>query len=79
MNYLFAEQKHTDFENKLMGYQRGQVCGGMDWGFGTGIWMSVYGITGQQGSANSKEHSTQYSVIIDVGKESEREWMCVHV
>ena len=30
-------------------------------------------------SCKSTENSTQFSVIIYVGKESEREWMCVHV
>ena len=35
----------------------------------------------QQSTHNQKAvlNSTQYSVIIYVGKESEREWMCVHV
>ena len=37
-------------------------------------------MTGQQGPAvYSTGNSTQYSVIICFGKESEREWMCVHV
>ena len=27
----------------------------------------------------STENSTQYSAIIYVGKESEREWMCIYV
>ena len=35
----------------------------------TGNWDLLY----------STENSTQYSVKIYEGKESEREWMCVHV
>ena len=52
----------------------------MDWGFGTGICT----LRSMEGLANrdllqSTENSTQYSVIIYVGKESEREGMCVYV
>ena len=49
--------------------------GGRD---GLGVWdwhthTEVYGMTGQWGPAYSTENSTHYSVIIYVGKESERE------
>ena len=40
----------------------------------------VYGMTGQQGSAVYRtENSTQYSVMIYMGKESKKEWMHVYV
>ena len=39
----------------------------------------VYGMIGQQGPAYSTENSTQYSVIVYVGKESDRGWICVYV
>ena len=51
---------------------------------GLGVWdwhmhTDVYGTTGQQGPAvYSTENSTKYSVKAYMGKESEREWMCVH-
>ena len=54
--------------------------GGMDWEFGIGIGTLRY----MEWLANkdllySTENSTQYSVIIYVRKESEREWICVYV
>ena len=52
----------------------------MDWGFGIGIgtlrareWLA----TGDPLCRTGK--SAQYSVMIYMGKESEREWMRVHV
>ena len=39
----------------------------------------VYGMIGQWGPAYDTGMSTQEFVIIYVGKESEREWMCVYV
>ena len=36
----------------------------------------VFGITGQP---RPEENSTQYAVIIHIGKESEKEWLCVCV
>ena len=74
MNF-FAEQKQTYRFWKTYGYQRGQLGEGDDW---LGIWdwhmhTEVYGITGQW------ENFTQYSVIIYVGKESERERVCVNI
>ena len=35
--------------------------------------------SGQWGPAYSTGHSTQYSVIAYMGKESEKEWKCVYV
>ena len=53
---------------------------GMNWGFGTGIYTLRYTerLTNRD-LLNSTGNTTQYSVIICVGKESERAWMCVHV
>ena len=52
----------------------------MDWGFGISICTLRY----VEWLANrdllySTEDSTQYSMIIHVGKKPEREWMYVHV
>ena len=49
-----------------------------------GVWdwymhTEVRGMTGQWDLLYSTENSTQYSVIIYVGKESEREWICAYV
>ena len=38
-----------------------------------------YGMTSQWGLLYSTENSTQYTVIIYGGKESEREQICVYV
>ena len=62
------------------GYQKGQVAGrdGLrvwDWPVHT----EIYVMTGQWDLLYNTENSTQYSAIIYVGKESEREWMCVYV
>ena len=61
---------------------KGEGCGGwgMDWEIRIGICTLRY----MEGLANrdllySTENSTQYYVIIYVGKEPEREWMCAHV
>ena len=50
----------------------------MDWGFGIGIYTLKSGIIGQWEPAVEHRDSTQDSVIIYMGKASEREWMCVH-
>ena len=60
------------------------VTKGDRWGWGIRLWdwhmhTEVYGIIGQQGLLYSTNNSTQYYVIIYVGKESEREWICVYV
>ena len=55
---------------------------GEGWTGGLGLAYAhtvVCGMTGQQGPAVQHGNSTQYFVIIDVGKESEKEWMCVYV
>ena len=55
--------------------------GGRD---GLGVWdwhvyTEVYGTISQKGPAIDTENSTQYSMIIYMGKESERMNMCVHM
>jgi len=52
--------------------------GKMDWGFATGLgtllymeWMFSVDMLDSTGN------STQYSVLIYTGKESEKEWICV--
>ena len=73
------QKRLTDFE-KLM------VTKGDRWQVrdGLGVWdwhmdNEVYEMTGQRNLLYLTENSTQYSVIIYVGKYYEREWMCVHV
>ena len=54
--------------------------GGMDYGFGIGI--CTLWCTEQLANVDLvyiRGNSPQYSVIIYMGKESEREWLCVHV
>ena len=65
----------TDFE-KFMATQRGRFVGVVDWGFGIVIRTLRYVESLANGDLlHSTENSTQYSVIIYGGKESEREWM----
>ena len=79
--YKWTLQKRNrliDFE-KIYGFQRGQVGGDTLGGFVLpyahwGIWNDW-----PMGTCCAAENFTQYSVIIFVGKESEREWMCVYV
>ena len=81
--YLQSRNRVTDFE-KLMVTKADRLGDGRD---GLGVWnwdmyTDVYGMTVQWGPADllySTENSTQYAVIIYVGKESERQWMCVYV
>ena len=63
-----------------MQFERGQVLGGgMGWGFGIGMCTLQYVAWMVNGDLlYSTGNSTQESVIIYVGKESETEWMCVY-
>ena len=76
---LFAKQKQNHRVWKTYGYQRGQAVGGRD---GLGVWdWHICTLRYMKRRANgdllySTESSTQYSVIICVGKESERDQMC---
>ena len=52
----------------------------MDWGFGIAYaHTEEYGMSGPMGTCCIAQSSTEYSVIIYVGKESEREQACVYV
>ena len=44
----------------------------------SGEWIGGLGLANRDLLYNT-ENSTQYSVIIYVGKESEREWICVYI
>ena len=71
-------ETHSDFENKLMvtkGDRRSWVEGGS--GFGIGTCTLRYMESLAKDLLYSTENSTQCSVIIYVGKQSEREWMRV--
>ena len=65
---------------KLIVWQMGDRCGsGMDLGFGIGMctlrnmeWLANRDLLYSTG------HSTKYSLMVCVGKESEKEWMFVH-
>ena len=75
---VFAEQKRT---RRLKTYhcQRGQVEG-----YRLEVWIGICTLRYMGRLANgdllySTENATQCSVIIPVGKDSERERTCVHV
>ena len=74
-------RRETDsqtLKNVWLSKQTG-LCGGMDGGFGTGIYRLRYiKILATWDLLYSTKTSTQYSVIRYGGKESEREWMYVH-
>ena len=79
---LFTKQKQTHRLGKqFYDYQREKVGGGgMDWELGIGKCTLLYMewmINGDQ--LYSRGKSTQCSVITYMGKESEKEWMCVYV
>ena len=79
---LYAEQKQIHFENKLT-VTRGERRGwGEQWIRGLGLAYAQWGIWNDWPMGDllsSTANSIQYFVIIYVGKESEKEWMCVHV
>ena len=54
------------------------VAGGMDLGWHWHMQPVVYGMPGQWDLLYSPGNSIQYSVIIYMGKESEKEWVCVY-
>ena len=78
---LSAEQKQTHrLIKQTYGYQKRQVAGRG----GQGVWdwhmyTMVYEMVGQWDLLYSTGNATQYSVIIYMGKESEKEWICVYV
>ena len=74
---LFAQEIQTQTLKMNLWLQKGTGWGGMGWGFGIGICTLKYMASGDL--LCSTENCTQYSVIIYVGKESERQWICVYV
>ena len=77
---LKNRNKLTNFENKLL-ITKGDRCErGMYWGFGIGIctwWYMEWLASGDL--LYSTGNSSQYSVIIHMGKDSEKEWIPIHV
>ena len=77
---LFAEHKQThSLWKQIYGNQKGQVEGGMDLGFGIGtgtLWYKEWLANGHR--LYSTEKSTSYSMIIYMGKESEKNG-CVYM
>ena len=75
---LFAEQKQT--KSKVIVAKGGKSEGRDGLGFGDQhMQIAVYGMTGQRGPAINTGNSTQYSVIVCMWKESEKEWLWVYV
>ena len=79
--YLQYRKRLNRLRKQTYDYQRGQVVGeGWTRGFGIGIFALRYmELLAIGDMLYITEKYTQYSVIIYVGKESEREWICVHV
>ena len=77
-------EKHRDkqmvFYFYFLWYLRGKGGGGVDWEFGIGTCTLFYMEWVVIGDLlYSTENSIQYSVINYMGKESEKEWICVYV
>ena len=55
-----------------------RLCGGMYWSLGL-AYAHYYMCNGwSTGTCYIAQETTQYSVMTYVGKESEKEWICVH-
>ena len=77
---ISRKDRLTDFENFMVTKGDRWGMGGMDWGFGIGICtLSYIELLANGDLLYCTENSTQYSVIIYVGKESKREWICVYI
>ena len=77
---LFTEQKDSQTSKNVRLPK--ETSRRWEWteGLGLAYVHYVYGMTGQWGDMMyCRETSTQCSVIICMGKESEREWICIHV
>ena len=76
--YLQNRNRLRDFENKLM-VTKGDRGWGMGWGVGTGICSPWYIERLAKGDLPYKTgNSTQYSMVISMGKEYEKEWtVCI--
>ena len=80
-NYLVYREK-TDPQTLKTNLWLPKGTGGGRDGLGVGDWhmqTEVYGMIGQRGPAVQHRELCMVSMIIYVGKESEREWMYVHV
>ena len=76
--YLQNRNRFTDLEAKLR-VTRGDSCGGVDWGFRMGTCTLRYMKWLANGDLlHGTGNSASYPVIICVGKESEKVWLCVH-
>ena len=75
-----TETASQNLKNKAVVSKGDRWWGGMDWEFGIGICILRYMELLANGDLlYSIGNSTQYSVIIYVGKEPEKEWMCKYV
>ena len=75
---LFAEMDSQTLK-MTFGYQRVKCWGWLDWRFGIGLctlWCMEY--VGHHWELYSMRNSTQYSVMVCVGKESEKEGIHTH-
>ena len=72
-----TESDSKTLKNLWLSKGTGWGVGGMDWGFGTDdiCTMRYMELLANRDLLYSTENSTQYSAIIYVGKESEREWI----
>ena len=77
---LFTKQTHRH-RKQTYGYQRGKVgVGGINWEFGINVYTLLYiKYIINKDLLYRTGNSTQYSVITYMGKESEKEWIYVHV
>ena len=74
-NKLIAEQKQIQTLKTNLRLPKGAGgVGGMDWGFGIGVWNDW-----PMGTCRIAQGTlSKCSVKIYMGKESEKEWMCVY-
>ena len=78
--YLPNRNRITNFENKLI-VIKGDRWGGEGWTGSLGLVYAHLSIWNDWPMANwdplyNTGNSTQYSVVIYMGKESERKWIC---
>ena len=80
MKELTKQKLTKDFETKLT-VNKGEMQGGMDklGGCNWHIHTTTYKIVGNKDLLYSTGKFTQYCVITYMGKESEKEWVYVHV
>ena len=71
---LFTKQTHRS-QKQTYGYQIGNMGGGINQEFGINIYILLY-INDQQGP--TEQHRELY-LIIHMGKESDKEWICAYI